>query len=170
MAEISIDFLLGNGLSSRAIAWFGFGAGGYSHCAGVLADGRYLDAREDWVGVTPPGVHIRDPKQEISARRERWTLSVTQTEYDDWEGNLRAKIGDPYAKIAIFGFISGRREIVTGQYTCSMLQVNALQHIKRVVYPLPFLAHQISPNVVLCLMAQIGARQTFCSDAPIVIS
>ena len=103
MAEISIDFLLGNGFASRAIAWFGFGSGGYSHCAGVLADGRYLDSRDDVVGHVPAGVHIRNPKSEISLRRERWTLEVTQAEYDAWEANLRAKIGTPYAKIDIYG-------------------------------------------------------------------
>jgi len=161
MAKISVDFLLGNGIASRAIAWFGFGADGFSHCAGVLADGRYLDARSDAIAGIPAGVHIRDPDTERSHRRERWTLDVTPAEYAAWEANLRAKIGTPYSRSSIYGFITGRRVMVNGEWDCSALQINALQHIKRVVYPLPFAAHQISPNVVRVLMAQIGAIREF---------
>jgi hypothetical protein len=173
MAEISVDFLLGPGCTSRAIAWDGLGFGGYSHSAGLLSSGRYLDARSEamhgiWtvgpearkLGVVPAGVHIRDPSWEKSIRRTRATLIVTQTEYDDWEANLRAKIGTPYARVDIIGFITGRKVEVNGMWDCSQLQINALQHIKRIPFPLSVPAHQISPNTLKLMMESIDAKLT----------
>jgi len=173
MAEIAVDFLLGPGCTSRAIAWSGLGFGGYSHCAGVLESQRYLDARVDamrgvWTvgpekgkpGVAPSGVHIRDPSWEKSVKRVRATLSATPAEYASWEANLRAKIGAPYAKVDIIGFITGRKVDVNGMWDCSQLQINALQHIKRIPYPLSVPAHQISPNTLKLMMEAIGAILT----------
>ena len=169
MAEIAIDFLIGPDISSRLIAWFGIGAGGYSHCASVLADGRYLDSRTDICGTVPAGVHIRHPADEAWVRKRRATLSVTQAEYDSWEANLRAKIGDAYAVSDILGFIIGRNKHQSAQWFCSAIAINAVQHIKKLPYPLPFAAHQISPDVALLLVAAagftIGAEQEWTSPA-----
>lgn len=160
MSEISVDFLLGPGPLSWLIAWDGLGFGGFSHAASVLADGRYLDARSDAMHGVPAGVHIRMPGYERSIRRTRATIEVTQAEYDDWEANLRAKIGTPYSKRVIWGYISGRKEEVKGRWICSELAVNALQHIGKVRYPLQVPAHQISPDTLFVLMDQIGATFT----------
>src|ERR1700744_3025142 len=145
MIEASVDFLRGPGGTSGLIAWSGLGFGGYSHAASLLADGRYLDARSTkmsglWhfgpeVGkeaLVPPGVHIRDPFWEPAIKRTRCTIPLTQIEYDDWEANLRAKIGTPYAGRDIWGFISGRKVEVNGMWDCSQLAINALQHIKKI--------------------------------------
>jgi hypothetical protein len=157
MAQIRIDLLHGHDFTSKLIAWFG-GGEHVSHGAGVLADGRYLDSRSDWVGAVPPGVHIRDPKLETCTRRIRATLAATQIEYDEWEANLRAKIGDAYGIGDIEDFILDRTEHVPAHYICSALQINALQHIKRVRYPLRVPAHQVSPNLLATVLDVIGAE------------
>jgi hypothetical protein len=156
MSEIAIDFLLGPEWSSRLIAWWGEGYGGYSHCASVLKDGRYLDARNDVIAGVPAGVHIRHPDTEKWIKKRRATLQVTQGEYDDWEANLRAKITDGYGHIDIVSFITGRNLHEDGHWICSALAINALQHIRVIPYPLPVLAHQISPNTALLIVAAAG--------------
>jgi hypothetical protein len=156
MAQIAIDFLRGAGWSSQAIEYFGLGAGGYSHCASVLSDGRYLDARNDVIAGIPAGVHIRLPVTEKSTRRLRATLEVSQEIYAEWEKNLRAKIGDAYGRGDILDFILGRPGHANGHYICSALAVNALQHVKVVPFPLPWAAHQITPNSVLVVVAAVG--------------
>lgn len=153
MSEIAIDFLLGPGWLSRSIAWFGQGPYGYSHCASVLRDGRYLDARSDRLADVPAGVHVRFPATEAWVRRRRATLQVTQTEYDDWEGNLRAKITDSYGRGDILSYIFNKDLHVNGTYDCSELAINAVQHIKKVPYPLPVPAHLITPNSALLILA-----------------
>jgi hypothetical protein len=156
MALLRIDLLMGPDLTSKPIAWFGNGPDGYSHCASVLADGRYLDARSDTLGGVPPGIHIRDPATEAWVRKRRCTLSVDQATYDAWEANLRAKISDKYAKGDIIGFLVDRMLHRVGTYDCSALVVDALQHVKRVPFPLWLPAHRITPNVALTIVQMAG--------------
>src|ERR1700691_2576532 len=156
MSEIAVDFLMGPEISSKLISWFGQGPGGYSHCASVLADGRYLDARNDVIAGVPAGVHIRQPATEKWVRKRRLSLSVTAQEYADWEANLRAKIGDAYGRSDIMEFLFDRGTHEPGHYICSALVINAVQHIKKVPYPLPVAAHQISPNTCLMILAAVG--------------
>lgn len=156
MEEIAIDFLMGPDRSSKLISWFGLGPGGVSHCASVLKDGRYLDARNDVIAGLPAGVHIRLPETEKWIYKRRATLEVTQAEYEDWEANLRAKIGDAYGRSDITEFIFDRGTHEPGHYICSALAINALQHIKKVPFPLPYPAHQISPNAALLIVATAG--------------
>lgn len=158
MATIGLQFVLGSGLSSRLIAWYGNGYGGFSHVDGILKDGRLLGARSDKVGGQPAGVHIRPPGYEQWTKRTQVTLQVSDSEYDDWEANLRAKIGTPYDTTSILGFITGRQQSTDGHWICSQLQINALQHIKKVPFPLPMPAHQITPNSVLLISAAIGGN------------
>jgi hypothetical protein len=157
MSEIiAIDFLLGTDWQSSLISWWGQGPGGWSHCASVLKDGRYLDARNDVLNKVPGGIHIREPATEKWKKKRRCTLEVTKPEYDDWEANLRAKIGDAYAQNDIVGFFLDRMMHQPGTYDCSALVINALQHIKRVPFPLPIPAHQITPNAALLIVATAG--------------
>jgi hypothetical protein len=158
MAEIAVDFLLGPDISSRLIAWFGNGGGdrGYSHCASVLSDSRYLDARSDVLAGVPGGIHIRLPETEAWIRKRRCTLEVTQAEYAEWEGSLRSKISDAYAVPDIVGFVVNRMLHRPGTYDCSALVINALQHIKKVPFPLPFPAHSLTPNDALLIVATAG--------------
>ncbi len=158
MTQIAIDFLRGPDLSSSLIAWFGQGTGGYSHVASVLKDGRYLDARSDNLWKVPSGVHIRDPKSERWIRKRRATLEVTPAEYASWEANLRAKITDGYGRGDIQGFILGRDEHQAGHWICSALAINAVQHIKKIPFPLVVPAHAITPNVALLLVQTAGFK------------
>jgi hypothetical protein len=166
VSEIAIDFLMGPDASSKLISWFGTGPGGYSHCAGVLADGRYIDARNDTChrvdktcnvpDIVLPGVHIRDPKSEKWIRKCRATLAVTQNEYAEWERNARDKIGDSYGRSDIMEFIFDRGTHEPGHYICSAFQINELQHIQKVPFPLWLPAHQISPNMALSIVQTAG--------------
>lgn len=167
MEQIAIDFLMGPDRSSRLISWFGLGPGGYSHCASVLKDGRYLDARNDKIADVPAGVHIRRPETEQWIRKRRATLAVTAEEYETWDDGLRAKIGDQYGRSDIMEFILDRGEHEEGHYICSALAINQVQHVARIhdwkpghlgyiPFPLPVPAHQISPNAALLIVATAG--------------
>jgi hypothetical protein len=156
VAQIAIDFLLGDGILSQAIAWFGLGSRGYSHCASVLKDGRYLDARVEKIGVVPAGVHIREPLTEGWIRKRRATLEVPMLEYMSWECNLRAKITDHYGDRDIWDFVLGADEHTPGRWICSALAINAIQHIKRLPYPMVVPAHQITPNTLLLILQAAG--------------
>ena len=154
MNEIAIDFLMGPDWSSRLIGWFG--AGDWSHCASVLSDGRYLDARNDVIAGVPAGVQIRKPETEKWVRKRRATLQVSLTEYQEWEANLRAKLTTDYDREAIVGYLEGESRHTAGRWICSALAINAVQHIHRVVYPLPKPAHLITPGEVLLIVATAG--------------
>lgn len=177
--EIALDFLMGPDYSSQGISWFGLGPGGYSHCASVLKDGRYLDARNDRLpvgeradqqhlfpeGFVPPGVHTRDPNTERWIRKRRARLAVTAADYTYWEEGLRAKIGDSYARSDIAGYLFDRGLHEPGHYVCSALLINQVQHLTRgwghgrrgyIPFPLWAPAHQITPNVALFLVQVAG--------------
>ena len=156
MSVVRVDFILGPDWSSRAIAWFGQGPGGWSHCASVLADGRYLDARSDVLAGVPGGIHIRVASTEAWVRRRRCLLEVTEAEYTAWEAGLRAKIGDAYAGSDILGFFLNRMLHRPHTYDCSALVIDALQHIQKIPFPLVIPAHQITPNVALLLLQASG--------------
>jgi len=165
VAEIAVDFLLGTDWSSRLIARYGVPTGGWSHCASVLSDGRYLDARSDVLAGVPAGVHIRLPTTEKWVRKQRASLQVTDAEYADWEANLRAKITDAYGKSDIMDFIFGRPGHVAGQWICSALAINAVQHISKgwtaphkgyIPYPMQVPAHAISPDMLSMILDAVG--------------
>ncbi len=160
MPQIRHQFVLGAGLSSRLIAWYGQGWGGYSHVDAVLADGRLLGARSDQVGGQPAGTHIRPAGYERWKRRTVVTLECTPAEYAGWEAALRAKIGTPYGKWDIVDFILGRDNHQDGHWICSALQINALQHIRRVPYPLSIPAHRVTPDDLLLIDEVIGGTLT----------
>jgi len=155
MPQLAFDFILGADLSSRLIAWYGQGYGGYSHVAPVLADGRYLDARNDVIDGVPPGVHIRDPNAEKWIKKRRVTMSVSQPCYDAWEANLRARIGDQYGRTDILAFITGREDHLDGHWVCSAHALDSVQHVKIIPYPLVTAAHQITPNACLLMFEAV---------------
>lgn len=157
--------MLGPDWTSRAIARYGANTGGWSHCASVLKDGRYLDARSDVLGGVPAGVHIRHPDTEKWVRKQRATLTVTDEEYADWEANLRAKITDSYGRSDIINILLGRPGHHNGQWICSALVVNGVQHVSRrwvpphlgfVPYPLSVEAHEISPDMAHIILETAG--------------
>jgi len=175
MAQIAVDFLLGPSWTSRGIARYGVQTGGWSHCANVLKDGRYLDARSDQLKrvdphcevpvIVPSGVHIRDPQSEKWVRKQRATLEVTDAEYADWEANLRAKITTAYGRWDIINILLGRPGHVAGQWICSAFFINGVQHVSRswtrghpgyVPYPLSVDAHEISPDMAHMIIEVAG--------------
>lgn len=156
MSTIALDFLMGPDWESREIAWFGQGPHGYSHCASVLTDGRYLDARDDVLGGVPSGIQIRNPSTETWVRKRRAHKEVTQEVYDAWEANLRAKLGDAYATRDILGMIFDTMLHKPGTYDCSALAINALQHVHLVPFPLIIPAHQVTPDAALIIVQVAG--------------
>jgi hypothetical protein len=153
---IRLEFLMGPDWQSRAIAQWGQGPNGWSHCASLLKDGRYLDARDDVIGGVEPGIHIRDPAEETWVRKRSASKAVTAEVYAAWEANLKAKIGDAYAKRDIIGMIANKMLHRPGTYDCSALAINALQHVKLVPFPLVIPAHEITPNVALIIVQVAG--------------
>src|ERR1019366_5396493 len=181
MPEIRVEFRRANSWLSRGIEWFG-GGPRLSHCASLLADGRYLDARDNVIDGVPAGVQIRHPNTEPGIAVYRATLPVTQTEYSDWESNLCAKITDGYDSDAIRGFLEGKPLLhKAGHYMCAALTINSVQHVSRswtsaafvvnamqrvgrIPFPLPVAAHQITPNAALLILATAGFK---IEDLPI---
>lgn len=175
MAKIQAFFQLGTDWQSRAIARYGANTGGWSHCGFILQDGRILDARSDSLkrvnkqcnvpDVVPAGVHIRDPLSEKWVRRLVATLDVTQAEYDEFEANARAKVTASYGRADIVNILLGRPGHVAGEWICSALLINEIQHLSLswspphlgyVPYPLPVPAHEISPDMALMIVATAG--------------
>ena len=180
MSEVAIDFLLGPGLISRGIAYFGQGANGWSHCASVIVDTyagkrreRYLDARDNKIGDVPPGVHIREIASEKWIRKRRASLKVSEADYAVWEAGLRAHMTVSYDRDAILGFLEGKSIHTAGRYICSALALNGVQHMCRswisssllgammhrvgfVPFPLADPAHQITPNACLLILDTAG--------------
>lgn len=154
-SQIRLQFVLGAKISSRLIAWWGNGYGGFSHVDGILADETCLGARADVTGGEPPGVRIRPAGYEVWKDRKVATLDVTQVEYAVWEKYLLAQVGLPYDKGDILGLIAGRDLSEKGHWICSELQTSALQTISRLP-SLPVPPQQVTPNSLLLMVAAIG--------------
>jgi hypothetical protein len=158
VSEIAVDFLLGPGLLSRAIAWYGNGYGGYSHAAGVMADGiHYLDSRSDIINDVPAGVQLRKIASERAVKRTRCVISCPLAEYQAWEDEGRRMIGDPYGTTDIWAFITGREEHTRGQWICSATQHRLLRRIGY-LRKLSIPDHQVTPNSLLLVMEQAGFK------------
>ena len=101
----------GSAASSRAIERAGFGP--WSHMAGLLADDAVLDARDDVVGGTAPGVQLRAAHYLDS--QPRWAIfeAPTADHYQAWEAALRSQLGKPYDSRGIVDFAES---VFTGNY------------------------------------------------------
>ena len=156
---IRLQFVLGRDISSRFVAWYGNGYGGFSHVDAVLSDGTLLGARSDEVGGGD-GVRIRssDPPYEKWKRREVYGLQCSAAEEFTWEAWLRSELGHAYNPGAIWDFVLGRRDLTKrGRWICSELQTKALQKIAKLP-TLPVPASQVTPNSLLLMFCAIGAR------------
>jgi len=156
-ASIRLQFVCAADLSSRLIAWYGNGYGGYSHVDAVLPDGSLLGARSDKVGGKPAGVEIRPPGYEPVTRRAVVRIPVTSAEAAAWEAWLRSQINEPYDSGAIWGFVLGRADHAQGRWICSALQTGALQVIRRLP-KLPVPTSQVTPDALLLLAVAIGGE------------
>lgn len=157
MSQIRLQFVLGSGIGSRLIAWWGNGYGGFSHVDAVLVNDFCLGARSDTTGGMPPGVRLRPPNYEKWAKRKVATLEVPFAQYSAWEDFLTAQLGMPYDKANIFGLITGSELVETGHWICSALQTAAMEKIGRLP-ELPLPPSQITPNSLLLMLAAIGFK------------
>ncbi|MDE2104650.1 MAG: hypothetical protein KGL39_45865 [Patescibacteria group bacterium] len=148
---ISLQFVLGSSFSSRAIAWFGQGTGGFSHVDAVLPSGELLGARNDAVGGKPPGIWIRPAFYEHWVSRCVVELPVAAPEAALWEKWLRLMVGSPYDQGAILGFIFGQKWHEPGHWICSALQTGALKHIG-MLHTLPVNESQVTPDTLLMMV------------------
>jgi hypothetical protein len=153
---IQLQFVLGAGLSSRLIAWWGNGYGGYSHVDGVLTNGSLAGAREDRVGHRPAGFQVRPAGYEKWAKRTLVSIPSSDAEELAWEKFLLAQIGDGYDKTDILGLIIGKPLMSTGHWICSAAQTAALVQVGKLPAP-PIPPQQVTPNSLLLMCAAIGA-------------
>ena len=148
---MKLQFVLGSGLSSRLIAWYGQGYGGWSHVDAILSDGSLLGARSDKVGGQPAGVHVRPPGYERWVRTQVVDIPSTPTEDFLWERWLRTQIGAPYDQQAIISFALGRRSHGEGRWICSALQTGALYQVRK-LHGLPVPDSQVTPDALFLIV------------------
>lgn len=161
---IHLQFVLGAGLSSRLIAWWGEGYGGYSHVDAVLSDGTLVGARSDRItfkGHTyPAGVQIRPQGYEKWKRRTVVAIPCDVLLAGQWEHFLRCQIDKPYDKQAIWGFLFGQRKHARGHWICSALQRNELRRIGT-LRPCPTPVSQTTPDALFQIVtAGLGGQVT----------
>jgi hypothetical protein len=121
---IRLQFVLGTGISSQAIAWFS--AGVFSHVDAVLSDGTLLGARSDKAdGIS--GVAVRKPFYERWKRRVVMSLTVEPQKETLFNQFLDRQIGKPYDNTAIWGFVAGRNWREEDSWFCSELLTAALE-------------------------------------------
>jgi len=165
---LRLQFVCGQELSSRLIAWYGNGYGGFSHVDAVMPDGSLLGARDDAIYVEgrdgdwsriAPGVRLRPPEYETWARKAVIQIPCSPANANRWEEFLRGQIGQPYDSGSIWGFVLGIRSHQTGHWICSALQSAALQDIGlmgRTTVP----TNQITPDALYLLAtAGLGGQQ-----------
>jgi hypothetical protein len=153
---VRLQFVLGSGLSSRLISWWGQGYGGYSHVDAVLSDGMLLGARSDAVGGVQPGVRIRPPEYEKWHRRCLVTIPATALEDDAWETWLRDHVGLGYDETDILGLILGRPMMTAGHWICSAIQRRVLRVVGKLPQKSPEIDQQCPPNMLLSECVAIG--------------
>ncbi len=156
MSKVTLQFVLANAFSSRLIAWWGQGYGGYSHVDAVLPTGELLGARSDAVGGKPQGVQIRPADYEKWNRVCRMSLACTDKQANAWDAFLRAHVNDDYDETDILGLIIGKPVMSAGHWICSALQCAALEAAglmpKLLIEP-----QQVSPNTLRVAFSAIGA-------------
>lgn len=151
---VKLQFVLGYGLSSRAISWFS--AGHFSHVDAVLPDGSLLGARSDTVGGKPPGVQIRPPFYEKWKERVVMTLPNSAPYEAGFLAFLNAQLYKPYDSTAIWGFVAGRDWRDERDWFCSELQTAALEACQA----LPVLytpQNKVTPAALATVLSAVGA-------------
>lgn len=151
---VRLQFVLGSGLSSRAISYFG--AGGYSHVDVVLRDGTLLGARSDEILGIVPGVRIRPQGYEDWKKRTVMTLAVTEQQEKDFLDFVVLQIGKPYDSTAIWGFAAGRDWREKDSWFCSEL-AGAATESAGIVPTLIAPTCKITPGALATVYSAIGA-------------
>ncbi len=149
------QFVLGTGLSSRAIAWFS--AGHFSHVDALDSDGNCLGARSDQIGLVPPGVQVRAPAYETWRQRVVISLEVHPDRYRSFWVFLQKQLGKPYDSTAIWGFASGRDWRDPDSWFCSELQTAALE-VAGVIPDLYTPRNKVTPAALATVLSAVGAK------------
>lgn len=138
---IQLQFVLGRGAGSQAIAWFS--SGHFSHVDLVLPDGRLLGARSDNAdGIK--GVAIRRADYEVWHKRVVFAIPCSDTQEATVHDFARAQIGKPYDHTAILGFVMGRDWRKPDSWFCSELAMASLE-AAGIIAPLYLAANKITP-------------------------
>lgn len=152
---ITLQFVLGGGLPSQAIAWFS--AGGFSHVDAVKSDNGYLyGARSDKVGLIDPGVQFRPPGYAVWKQRVVMNLSVAAPVEKRFWDFLLSQQHKPYDSSAIWGFASGRDWRTKDSWFCSELQAAALEE-SGASPDLYTPINKITPAALALVMSALGA-------------
>jgi hypothetical protein len=159
---ITLQFVLGKGVSSGAIAWFS--QGHFSHVDAVLPDGSLLGARSDRIKGIDPGVQVRPPNYEKWLKRTQFTIPCTLSQYLDWLDFLYEQLHRPYDKKAIWAFATGRDWREEDSWICSELQCAALE-VAKIVPCLYLAANKVTP--VMCAMVASAVQGSVYKDMPV---
>lgn len=157
--NVTLQFVLGNSWSSRLIAWYGSGYGGFSHVDAVMQDGSLVGARSDQVGGQPPGLRRRPPQYEHWRMQTLVTFPNTEALYPAFEKATLAKVGSGYDKADILGFIIGKPLMQPGHWICSAAQADSLAEVG-LLHVSPFSPQQITPTS-LFLICTAGGGATY---------
>jgi uncharacterized protein YycO len=152
---ITLQFVQGRDLSSKAISWFS--AGHLSHVDAVMSNGKLLGARSDKVGGAPPGVQIRYPDYAPWNSVIRLTFSPSDTDEKIFWAFLLKQLGKPYDSTAIWGFVTGRNWREEDSWFCSELQARALE-ISGICPPLCTPTDKITPVALAMIASALGAK------------
>ena len=150
---IRLQFVLGGGLSSAAIAWFS--SGHFSHVDAVLPSGDLLGARSDQIGLIPPGVQQRPPMYERWRERVVMKFTTDPAKERKFYDFLHDQLGKPYDKTAILGFVAGRDWRSADAWFCSELQAAALEIAE--ITPLLYCpTNKVTPATLAAIGSAIG--------------
>ena len=158
--KIRQRFCAASGLSSHMIEFWG--AGGWSHEANFLADGRIIDARDDDPCGNGRGVQIRpgDYLDEV----ERWMdveIACTPGQASYWENLLLSQRLKPYDSLGILDFLTGsgddRNWRSEGAWFCSELGVWAMEGA-RICPRLTTPVYKITPGAAALISLALGGK------------
>lgn len=152
--SVKLQFVLGPGISSAAIAWFS--AGSFSHVDAILVSGNLLGARSDAIGGQDPGVQIRPAGYEKWKRRVVMSLPTTPAQDAKFQNFLIAQLGKPYDSSAIWGFVAGRDWRSANSWYCAELAAAALE-IAGICPLLYSPVNKITPAALATVMSALGA-------------
>lgn len=156
---VRLQFVLGAGWSSRLIAWYGQGYGGFSHVDAVLPDGSLLGARYDRCGGQEPGVRIRPQGYERWLRRTLVTVPCTAQQAAAWQRWLRGELGKQYDPQAIWAFALGLAPKKDGRWICSACQNAGLRDGAQLAHASSVPDSQVTPDALYQIATEgLGGR------------
>lgn len=149
---LQLQFVMGTGLTSRIIEYFGHGVS-VSHVDTVMPDGRLLGARNDKIGNVPAGVQLRDPSYTGTEAVLRINIAMPGDMMQDYLNFITEQLGKPYDKLGIVSFFLGRNWDDLDSWFCSELVAAGLVKCGYFKYPLATPSNKITPPDLLLLLS-----------------